>query len=44
MRTTTFTFFDYLPDPLREMPKRRAAELIGVCVLAAPRPPAAPRC
>ena len=34
MRTTTFTFLDYLPDPLREMPKRRAAELIGVCVLA----------
>jgi S-DNA-T family DNA segregation ATPase FtsK/SpoIIIE len=34
MRTTTFTFFDYLPEPLREMPKRRAAELIGVCVLA----------
>ncbi|MGD1037534.1 MAG: DNA translocase FtsK 4TM domain-containing protein [Roseiarcus sp.] len=34
MRTTTFTFFDYLPEPLREMPKRRAAELIGVGVLA----------
>ncbi len=34
MRTTTFTFFDYLPDTLREMPKRRGAELIGVCVLA----------
>jgi S-DNA-T family DNA segregation ATPase FtsK/SpoIIIE len=35
MRTTTFTFLDYLPDPLREMPKRRAAELIGAGVLAA---------
>jgi S-DNA-T family DNA segregation ATPase FtsK/SpoIIIE len=34
MRTTTFTFLDYLPDPLRETPKRRAAELIGLCVLA----------
>ncbi len=34
MRTTTFTFFDYLPDSLREVPKRRVAELIGVCVLA----------
>ena len=33
MRTTTFTFLDYLPDALREMPKRRAAELVGVCVL-----------
>ena len=30
MRTTTFTFLDYLPDPLRELPKRRAAELIGI--------------
>jgi S-DNA-T family DNA segregation ATPase FtsK/SpoIIIE len=35
MRTTTFTFLDYLPDPLREMPKRRGAELLGLCVLAA---------
>ncbi|THD45952.1 MAG: DNA translocase FtsK, partial [Bradyrhizobium sp.] len=34
MRTTTFTFLDYLPDALREMPKRRAAELIGLAVLA----------
>jgi S-DNA-T family DNA segregation ATPase FtsK/SpoIIIE len=34
MRTTTFTFLDYLPDPLREMPKRRAAELVGLTVLA----------
>ncbi|MBV8662743.1 MAG: DNA translocase FtsK 4TM domain-containing protein, partial [Hyphomicrobiales bacterium] len=35
MRTTTFTFLDYLPDTLREAPKRRAAELIGCCTLAA---------
>ena len=35
MRTTTFTFLDYLPDSLREAPKRRAAELIGLGVLAA---------
>ena len=34
MRTTTFTFFDYLPDQLRETPKRWAAELIGLCLLA----------
>jgi len=34
MRTTTFTFLDYLPDPLREMPKRRAAEVVGLSVLA----------
>ncbi len=35
MRTTTFTFLDYLPDTLREAPKRRAAELIGCCTLVA---------
>ena len=35
MRTTTFTYLDYLPDPLREAPKRRAAELIGLAVLVA---------
>ena len=35
MRTTTFTFLDYLPDSLREAPKRRAAEFIGLGVLAA---------
>jgi len=29
MRTTTFTFIDYLPDGLREIPKRRAAEALG---------------
>jgi S-DNA-T family DNA segregation ATPase FtsK/SpoIIIE len=34
MRTTTFTVFDYLPDALREIPKRRAAELAGVAILA----------
>ncbi|HEY1943247.1 MAG TPA: DNA translocase FtsK [Roseiarcus sp.] len=35
MRTTTFTFLDYLPDTLREAPKRRIAELIGLGTLAA---------
>ena len=35
MRTTTFTFLDYLPDSLREAPKRRAAEFVGLGVLAA---------
>ena len=35
MRTTTFTFFDYLPHSLREAPGRRAAELIGVGLLGA---------
>jgi S-DNA-T family DNA segregation ATPase FtsK/SpoIIIE len=34
MRTTTFTVFDYLPDSLRETPKRRAAELAGAAILA----------
>jgi S-DNA-T family DNA segregation ATPase FtsK/SpoIIIE len=34
MRTTTFTFLDYLPDHLRETPRRRGAELVGLCVLA----------
>ncbi len=34
MRTTSFTLFDYLPDALREGPKRRAAEAIGVALLA----------
>ena len=34
MRTTTFTVFDYLPDSLREIPKRRAAELTGAAILA----------
>jgi S-DNA-T family DNA segregation ATPase FtsK/SpoIIIE len=35
MRTTTFTFLDYLPDSLREAPKRRAAEFVGLGLLAA---------
>ena len=34
MRTTTFTLFDYLPESLREGPKRRAAETAGVVLLA----------
>ncbi|MGO9742607.1 MAG: DNA translocase FtsK [Roseiarcus sp.] len=34
MRTTTFTFFDYLPDGLREVPKRRAAEALGLALIA----------
>ncbi len=33
MRTTTFSIIDYLPDSLRELPKRRAAELIGLGIL-----------
>ena len=35
MRTTTFTFLDYLPDLCAEAPKRRAAEFVGLGVLAA---------
>jgi S-DNA-T family DNA segregation ATPase FtsK/SpoIIIE len=35
MRTTTFTVFDYLPDALREGPKRRAAEIAGTAILIA---------
>ena len=34
MRTTTFTFFDYLPDALREIPKRRGAEALGLALAA----------
>ena len=34
MRTTTFSVFDQLPDALREGPKRRVAEVIGVSLLA----------
>src|ERR1700722_1305465 len=34
MRTTTFTLFDYLPDSVREIPRRRAAEVLGVTILA----------
>jgi DNA segregation ATPase FtsK/SpoIIIE, S-DNA-T family len=33
MRTTSFSVIDYLPDSVREMPKRRAAELVGLGVL-----------
>jgi DNA segregation ATPase FtsK/SpoIIIE, S-DNA-T family len=35
MRTTTFSVFDYLPAPVREFPKRRAAELAGLAILGA---------
>jgi S-DNA-T family DNA segregation ATPase FtsK/SpoIIIE len=34
MRTTSFSIIDYLPDAVREFPKRRAAELIGLGVLS----------
>src|SRR5260370_12212830 len=34
MRTTSFSIIDHLPDAVREFPKRRAAELIGLGVLA----------
>jgi DNA segregation ATPase FtsK/SpoIIIE, S-DNA-T family len=34
MRTTTFSVFDYLPATLREFPKRRAAEILGLGALA----------
>ncbi len=34
MRTTTFSVFDYLPASLREFPKRRAAETLGIAALA----------
>jgi S-DNA-T family DNA segregation ATPase FtsK/SpoIIIE len=34
MRTTTFTLLDYLPDALREGPKKRAAEAAGLALLA----------
>jgi DNA segregation ATPase FtsK/SpoIIIE, S-DNA-T family len=34
MRTTTFSVFDYLPTALREFPKRRAAEILGLGALA----------
>jgi S-DNA-T family DNA segregation ATPase FtsK/SpoIIIE len=34
MRTTSFSIIDYLPDGVREFPKRRAAELIGLGVLS----------
>src|SRR5208283_2157450 len=34
MRTTTFSVFDYLPASVREFPKRRAAEMLGIAALA----------
>jgi DNA segregation ATPase FtsK/SpoIIIE, S-DNA-T family len=35
MRTTSFSVIDHLPDAVRELPKRRAAELIGLGILGA---------
>jgi DNA segregation ATPase FtsK/SpoIIIE, S-DNA-T family len=34
MRTTTFSFIDHLPASVREFPKRRAAEILGLGALA----------
>ncbi|HTR14212.1 MAG TPA: DNA translocase FtsK 4TM domain-containing protein [Roseiarcus sp.] len=34
MRTTTFSVLDHLPASVREFPQRRAAELLGLCLLA----------
>ncbi|HTZ67647.1 MAG TPA: DNA translocase FtsK, partial [Roseiarcus sp.] len=34
MRTTTFSFIDHLPAPVRDFPKRRAAEMAGLVALA----------
>jgi DNA segregation ATPase FtsK/SpoIIIE, S-DNA-T family len=34
MRTTTFSFIDHLPAPMRDFPKRRAAEIAGLGALA----------
>ena len=34
MRTTTFSFIDHVPAPVREFPKRRAAEITGLAALA----------
>src|SRR5208337_2624684 len=33
MRTTTFSVLDYLPASVREFPKRRAAEMLGIAAL-----------
>ncbi len=33
MRTTTFSVFDHLPTSVREFPKRRAAEIVGLAAL-----------
>ena len=34
MRTTTFSLIDHVPASVREFPKRRAAEIIGLAALA----------
>ena len=34
MRTTTFSMLDHLPEGVKEFPRRRAAELIGLATLA----------
>jgi S-DNA-T family DNA segregation ATPase FtsK/SpoIIIE len=34
MRTTSFSIIDHLPDSVREFPKRRAAELMGLGVFS----------
>jgi len=34
MRTTTFSVLDHLPASVREFPRRRAAELLGLCLFA----------
>jgi DNA segregation ATPase FtsK/SpoIIIE, S-DNA-T family len=34
MRTTSFSIIDHLPESVREFPKRRAAELIGLAALS----------
>ena len=34
MRTTTFSVLDHLPASVREFPKRRAAEILGLIALA----------
>ena len=33
MRTTTFSFIDHMPASVRDFPKRRAAEISGLCAL-----------
>ena len=34
MRTTTFSFIDHMPAPVRDFPKRRAAEIAGFGAMA----------
>src|SRR5258708_204935 len=34
MRTTTFSFIDHMPASMREFPKRRMAEIVGLAALA----------